>query len=107
MEEAEHAMWRAAGLSIAPSDAEIGFPRVAASFDFYKPLRFEDEFEVDLAITEIGERSIQYRADVRKDNETVASGRLTIACVRKRPGERMTSTAIPAGIAGRFGVAAR
>src|SRR6185295_6570825 len=31
MEEAEHALWRQAGLSIAPKGAEIGFPRVAAS----------------------------------------------------------------------------
>ena len=34
MEEAEHAMWRAAGLSIAAPGAEIGWPRVAASFDY-------------------------------------------------------------------------
>ena len=106
MEEAEHAMWRAAGLSIVPRDAAIGFPRVAASFDFYKPLRFEDEFEVDLAITEIGEKSIHYRAEVLKGDETVASGRLSIACVSKRPGEPMTATPIPARIAGRFEVAA-
>ncbi|HCQ99158.1 MAG TPA: acyl-CoA thioesterase, partial [Acidobacteria bacterium] len=26
LEEAEHAMWRAAGLSIAPPGADIGFP---------------------------------------------------------------------------------
>ena len=48
MEEAEHAMWRAAGLSIAPPAAEIGWPRIGASFDYRKPLRFEDEFDVHL-----------------------------------------------------------
>ena len=46
MEEAEHALWRAAGLSIAPPGSDIGFPRVAASFDYHRPLRFEDEFDV-------------------------------------------------------------
>ena len=106
MEEAEHAMWRAAGLSIAPPDADVGFPRVAASFDFYKPLRFEDEFEVELTITEIREKSIHYQADVLKGDDTVASGRLSIACVHKRPGEPMTSVAIPTEIATRFEVAA-
>ena len=30
MEEAEHAMWREAGISILPADSELGFPRVAA-----------------------------------------------------------------------------
>lgn len=105
MEEAEHALWRAAGLSIAPPDADIGFPRVAASFDFFKPLRFEDEFEVELAIAEISEKAIRYKADVIKDGTTVASGQLTVACVRKRPGEPMTSTVIPPGIASRFQIA--
>ena len=46
LEEAEHAMWRAAGLSIAPAAGGVGFPRVNASFDYHRPLRFEDEFEV-------------------------------------------------------------
>src|SRR5262249_47928566 len=35
MEEAEHALWRAAGLTIATVDEEFGFPRVSASFDFH------------------------------------------------------------------------
>jgi acyl-CoA thioesterase FadM len=40
MEEAEHALWRAAGLSIATVDEEIGWPRIAAAFDYHAPLRF-------------------------------------------------------------------
>ena len=105
MEEAEHALWRAAGLSIAPPGAEIGFPRVAASFDFFKPLRFEDEFEVDLTIANIGEKAIHYNAQVVKDGTLVASGRLAVACVLKRLGEPMTATAIPPDIVKRFQVA--
>lgn len=102
MEEAEHALWRTAGLSIAPPGAEVGFPRVAASFDFHQPLRFEDEFEVDLEIAEIREKSIRYRARVVKDDATVATGQLTIVCVRKQPGRPMTATPIPHAIARRF-----
>ena len=106
MEEAEHALWRAAGLSITPPPEDgIGFPRVAASFDFRRPLRFEDEFEVEIAIAEIGEKSIRYRALVEKDGTTIATGSLTIACGRKRAGEPMRATAIPAGIARRLRVA--
>ena len=37
MEEAEHALWRAAGLTIAPRDSDLGFPRVSASIDFLAP----------------------------------------------------------------------
>ncbi len=105
MEEAEHALWRAAGLSITPPpEAGIGFPRVAASFDFRRPLRFEDEFEVEIAIAAIGEKSIRYSARVEKDGTVIATGSLTIACVRKQAGEPMRATAIPAAIARRLQV---
>ncbi len=40
LEEAEVAMWREAGLSIA-GESEIGWPRVEASFEYYRPLKFE------------------------------------------------------------------
>ncbi len=105
MEEAEHALWRSAGLSIAPRDAVIGFPRVAASFDFHRPLRFEDEFEVHIRIARVGEKSIRYATCVTKDGDRVATGSLTVACIDKRPGAPFRSTAIPPEIAGRFEVA--
>src|SRR5688500_8285711 len=54
MEEAEHALWRDAGLSIAPPGAEIGFPRVSATFEYHRPLRFEEEFDVSIRIAAIG-----------------------------------------------------
>src|SRR6188474_2127083 len=50
MEEAEHALWREAGLSIAPRGQEAGFPRVAFSVEFKAPLHFEDEFVVHVRI---------------------------------------------------------
>lgn len=105
MEEAEHALWRAAGLSIAPRDAAVGFPRVSASFDFHRPLRFEDEFEVLIRIAAIGARSIRYTAHVTKDATAVATGSLTIACIARHADAPLRSTAIPPAIAGRFEVA--
>ena len=106
MEEAEHAMWRAAGLSIAAPDAPIGFPRVATSFEFFKPLRFEDEFDVRLRVTGKTPKTLSYSATIEKDGATLARGTLRVACVRKRPGEAMRGTEIPADIADRFAVAA-
>ncbi len=105
LEEAEHAMWRSAGLSIAPPGADIGFPRVATSFAFFKPLRFEDEFEVYLRITGKSRRSLSYSVAIEKDGETAARGTLTIACVAKRPGAPMRGTDIPSDIMDRFEVA--
>ena len=106
MEEAEHALWRAAGLSIHPGGSEIGWPRVATSFEFKRPLKFEDEFEVQLRIAEITRRTIRYTCRLSQGEAIVATGDLTIACVRKTPGEPMRSTDIPPEIAARFQVAA-
>ena len=98
-------MWRAAGLSIAAPGAPIGFPRVATSFDFLRPLRFEDEFEVRLRVTGKTAKTLSYGATIEKDGTTMARGALTVACVSKRPGEPMRGTEIPADIADRFVVA--
>jgi YbgC/YbaW family acyl-CoA thioester hydrolase len=105
MEEAEHALWREAGLSIAPPGAEVGWPRVSAQCDFLRPLRFEDEFEVWLRITAITNRSISYSCELALDREPVASGAMTIACVSHRPDEPMKSVPIPAEVLSRLRVA--
>jgi acyl-CoA thioester hydrolase len=100
MEEAEHALWREAGLSIHPPDSELGWPRVAASFDFQRALRFEDEIDVHLRIAEMSRKTIRYECIVKKDNEPVAAGTMTIACVRKAP--TMRAVEIPDDIVQRL-----
>ncbi len=105
MEEAEHALWREAGLSIHRPGADIGWPRVAASFDFSSALRFEDEFEVQLRIAEMTRKTIRYTCELTHGETRIATGDLTIACVRKRPNEPMKAIDIPPDIAARFEVA--
>lgn len=105
MEEAEHELWRSAGLSIAAPGAEVGWPRIATSFEFRRPLRFEDEFDVHVKIVEKTAKTLRYAAEVRKDGEVVALGSLTIICVRRLPGGGMKATDIPESIASRFAVA--
>ena len=83
MEEAEHALWREAGLSIAPPGALIGWPRLSASFDFHRTLHFEDEFDIWLRIVSMGARTIEYACVLLKDEDKIATGRLTIACVNR------------------------
>ena len=102
MEEAEHALWREAGLSIHPAGGEIGWPRVAASCDFHRALTFEQEFEVRIKIAELARRTIRYVCEVTQDEKKIATGSLTIACVSRRPNEPMKSIDIPAEIAERF-----
>ena len=100
MEEAEHALWRAAGLSIGAAEKTGGWPRVAAAFDYKSPLRFEDEFDVHLQIAEKTRKTIRYQAVLRKEGETMAVGSLTIICVRKAPGEALKAADISVPFAG-------
>jgi acyl-CoA thioesterase FadM len=79
---------------------------VAASFDFQRPLRFEDEFEVRLRIAGITRRTIRYTCLIAQGDTTIAKGDLTIACVGKRPGQPMKSIDIPEDVAARFQIAA-
>jgi len=107
VEEAEHSMWRAAGLSMATErDRGIGWPRIAASFAFRKPLRFEDEFDVHLRVAEKTPKTLRYSAVLRKDGELIAEGSMTIICVRRRAGEPVKAIDMPPDIAERFEVAA-
>jgi YbgC/YbaW family acyl-CoA thioester hydrolase len=98
VEEAEHAMWRAAGLSIAERESTVGWPRIAASFEFRKPLRFEDEFDVHIRVAEKTRKTIRYAAVLRKGDEVLAEGSLTIICVRRLPGQPVKAMDIPAEI---------
>ena len=106
MEEAEHALWREAGLSIAAPGRPVSFPRVAASFDYLRPIRFEDEVDVVIRIAALNEKTIRYAAEITRGDTRIATGSLTVACVTKQPDGTMKAVPIPADIATRFAVAA-
>src|SRR5262245_26866166 len=102
MEEAEHALWREAGLSIHPPDSSMGWPRVAAACEFHRALRFEEEFDVAIRVTEITKRTMSYACEMTQNGRSVATGSLKIACVSKQADGSMRSTDIPADVAARF-----
>ena len=103
MEEAEHALWRAAGLSIVPRNSELGYPRVALSVEFKAPLYFEDDFEVHVRITAISSRSISYAHVIRRGEAVIATGSMTAVCVSKASGV-MKAVEIPADVLERLSV---
>lgn len=114
MESAEHAFFRSLELSIDGTEFEVGWPRGGASCEYKAPLRFEDEFEVHLLVTEKKAKSIGYTFIIRKleaqaDGEPtleVARGRLTVVCVCRDPATgRMSAVNIPPAIAERIDVA--
>lgn len=105
LEEAEHALWRAAGLTIATAGEEVGFPRLEASCQFVAPLRFEDEFEVWIRVAAINRRTMRYACVMTRGETKIATGSTTMACVSKRPGEPMKAMDLPPEVVARFSVA--
>jgi YbgC/YbaW family acyl-CoA thioester hydrolase len=103
MEEAEHAMWREAGLSIHPANGSFFWPRIATACDFHRPLRFEQEFDVWIRVAEITARAIRYTTVLTDGTTNFASGSLTAACAQVVAG-KMKSIDIPTDIAAHFEV---
>lgn len=105
VEEAEHALWRDAGLNIADLDSDLGFPRVNVTCDYHRPLRYAEEFEVHIRIVAMTEKSIRYTCVLWRGDEKLATAGMTVVCVRVRPGERLRAAPLPAEIVSRFAVA--
>jgi YbgC/YbaW family acyl-CoA thioester hydrolase len=103
LEEAEHAMWRTAGLSIIAATHKVGFPRVQASFDYKRPLRFADEFEIRLRVAAIGRTSMRYACTITRLGEIIATGTTTMVCV-SQDGDVLRPVPFPADIVSRFAV---
>lgn len=51
-------------------------PRVHVDMDYRFPLRFWDEVDVTVRVSELGRTSITYRFDVRRDGEVAVEGRV-------------------------------
>ena len=99
MEICEHEFLRSLGLSVDMEDenSRFGWPRVKTSCRFKRPLRFEEEVEVKLIITEIRDRSVSYAFQFWKEENgervKAAVGEVVAACVRFDPiKETMTPT---------------
>jgi len=101
METAEHGFYRALGFSVVMSgtDPRLGWPRVHAHCDYRKPLRFEDEVEIQLLVREKRSKSLAYLFRFWKQTdsgvEEVARGGLTVVCVAHLPDGAMSAMSIP------------
>jgi YbgC/YbaW family acyl-CoA thioester hydrolase len=102
MEEAEHALWRAAGLSIHQREDDMGWPRVAASFEFRNPLRFEEEFDVLVRLQDGARRSLRYDHTIVRGDTVIGTGTMTAVCVSKSPDGSMRAIEIPSEIVRRL-----
>jgi acyl-CoA thioester hydrolase len=111
MEAAEHGFFRSLGFSVVADNADppIGWPRVHAECDYLQPLRFEDEVEVHLLVSEMKSKALSYFFRFRKLNASppleVARGKLTVVCVTHEADGKMKATPIPKAVADRIQVA--
>ena len=82
MEEAEHAYFRSLGLSVRTEyqDQHLGWPRVNTSCEFFAPARFEDQLQLKVRITKMGEKSITWEIEFTKDGTRLALGKATTVC---------------------------
>ena len=113
METAEHGFYRSLGHSVmlGQFDPPLGFPRVHASCDYQKPIRFEDEVEIHLIVKEKRSRVLSYIFRFNRlprgggEKVLVATGRLTVVCVAHNREGKMEAVEIPAALAKQIEVA--
>ena len=81
MEQAEHDFLESRGLKVVFEDQgqRHGFPRVSATCDYQKPVRYRDWLSILVTLEKTGRSSLQYRFDfsVVGDPAPVATGRLS------------------------------
>ncbi len=82
MEEIEHAFWRSLRESVYTERRSriVSWPRVSVTCEYFAPARFEDELELAMRITCVGDRSLTFDVEFRLDKQRIALGRITAVC---------------------------
>jgi 4-hydroxybenzoyl-CoA thioesterase/acyl-CoA thioester hydrolase len=89
-------------MTIHSQDSSIGWPRISASCEFRKALRFEEEIEIEVHISEMTDRTITYSGTITRDTQRIATGAWRIAHVSRQPDGSMRSAEVPAAVAERL-----
>jgi len=81
MESAEHAFLRERGIEL--HENKVGWPRVNASADFKKPIRFGEVVRVRVSVAEVRTRAVRYAFEFRVEGseELHATGEIVAVCV--------------------------
>ena len=97
METAEHEFLRSLGTSVVSewNGDKIGWPRIVASCEYLSPLRYEDEVNIKLSVTNIGTKSLTYQFHFTLEGKDIARGQLTTVCCITNPGEKIRAIPIP------------
>lgn len=118
MEVAEHQFFRTLGHTVhgrVEGGGTMGFARGQAECAYRRPLKYEDEVEIQVIVRALMDKSITYECVFRVDGERdaggggsqleVARGRMTVVCVESLPDGGLRAVSIPAEIRGKLEVA--
>lgn len=106
MEQAEHALLRSLGLSVAglttsnpvSNPATIfTWPRVKVECDFQSSAKFEDIVSVQTSIAKLGTKSVTFQHRLTIGDKQIASGTMTNVCCTHERGS-LVGVAIPVPI---------
>lgn len=100
MESAECEFLRSLGLGVVMPDlaGQIAFPRVSARCDYQSPLRFEDEYQIEVTAARIGGTSVTYDFTFTFGQRAIAVGQMTSVCCRMSSDGTPTPIPIPESI---------
>lgn len=112
MEQAEHALLRSLGLSVAnsatatpdstatPDDStwrNVSWPRVRVECDFLSPAKFEDIVSINVFLSVLGKKSVTYQHRLFVGARAIATGSMTSVCCKRENGT-LVGREIPAEI---------
>jgi 4-hydroxybenzoyl-CoA thioesterase/acyl-CoA thioester hydrolase len=90
------------GLTTARVDLQglrIGWPRVAASCEYLRPVRFGEEIEVGLEVKRKGKKSLTFCHEIRSGAVIVARGETSAVCCAVHDGGILQAIPIPPALA--------
>lgn len=102
MESAEHALWRDLGVELVHRDPDgtlTSWPRVSATCDYRRAVRFGDVLAVLVRVAKVGRSSVTFDFQFEHDSADIASGRIVAVRCRLRPGGLPEPLPIPADVA--------
>ena len=106
MEQAEHALLRSLGLSVAysatatPDDStlrNVSWPRVRVECDFLSPAKFEDIVSINVFLSVLGKKSVTYQHMLFIGTRAISTGSMTSVCCKRENGT-LIGREIPAEI---------
>ena len=87
LDAAEHAFLRAIGLRAErPGENDWSLPRVHAEADFFIPLTYDDDVEIEVRVDRLGTTSYTLGFTVRRDGLTAATAQIVIVMISRATG---------------------